>query len=250
MHLARATPLTPPRRRHPLGRLFAVLLAVDLMFVALHLVHLHTDRLPGVNFSIERDAGYAERFQYLQMLALASGLAWLALKWRQWGLAAWAGLFCYLVFDDALQLHERLGRRIAAMLGYPDALGLQAKDFGELSAALLVGLALLPPLIVGHALASPRARTVARDLCVLLAGLLAFGIGIDMLHSAMAHTVLNTPIALLEDGGEMLVMSIAVCYLAQWLLRPAANDVGFRPWCSLRLPTPPTGPATPPRRGW
>lgn len=250
MQLARATPLTSPRRRFSPGLLFALLLAADLVFVALHLVHLHTDRLPGVNFSIERDAGYAERFQYLQMLALAGGLAWLALKWREWGLAGWAGLFCYLVFDDALQLHERAGRRIAALLDYPDALGLQAKDFGEMSAALLVGVVLLPPLIAGHALARPRARALARDLCVLLAGLLAFGIGVDMLHSAMAQSALNTPIALLEDGGEMLVMSVAVCYLAQWLLRPAANDVGFRPWRSLRLPTRPAGPATPPRRGW
>jgi hypothetical protein len=245
MSIAGATHPRLAPRAQPLALLFAALVAVDLFFVALHLVHVQTDWLPGVNFSIERDIGYAERFQYLQMLSLAAGLSWLATRWREWTLAAWAGLFGYLVFDDALQLHERIGRRIAAYLDFPDALGLQAKDFGEMSAALLVGMVLLPPLIAGYFRAAPRTRAVARDLTVLLAALLTFGIGIDMLHSAAADTVLNTPIALVEDGGEMLVMSAGLCYLLQWLRAEAPGEVPFRPGRALAMLSRSTTSATP-----
>lgn len=213
----------------PLKRLLWTLLALDFAFMGVHLVHMHGTWLSGINFSIKRDGGYAERFQYLQLLALGTMLLWLFAHMRRLVLLLWAGLFVYLACDDALRLHERAGARIADAWAYPDALGLRARDWGELSAALAAGLVAVPLLVTAWRRAFGPARMIARDLSLLLAALLSCAIGVDMLQVAWADSWLGTPLVLLEDGGEMVVTSVAVYYVLQWAVAPRNQAVPFRP---------------------
>ncbi|MCM5681152.1 hypothetical protein M8A51_16620 [Schlegelella sp. S2-27] len=210
-------------------RLLWALLVFDFAFMGAHLVHTHGTWLSSVNFSIKRDGGYAERFQYLQLLALGTMLLWLFAHMRRLVLLLWAGLFLYLACDDALRLHERAGLHIAETLEYADALSLRARDWGELTVALAMSLVAGPLLIGAWHRATGPARLIARDLALLAAALLTCAIGVDMLQVVWTGSWLGTPLALLEDGGEMVVASTAVYYVLQWAVSPRATAVAFRP---------------------
>lgn len=201
------------------------LLTVDLFFVVLHLVHLHTPMLDADAFSIEFDRGYAEMFQYLKAAGICTLLAWLFLRHRAAVLFAWVGVYGYLLADDMLRVHERGGRRIAEWLNYPASFGLQPKDLGELTVAALVGAMVLPALLLGYWRATPKTRRIAEDLFLLLLALLFFGIGVDMVHAWVAHTPLNDWVGMIEDGGEMAALSATLAYLVQ-RVAPAAGAAG------------------------
>ena len=63
-------------------------------------------------------------------------------------LLAWSGFFGFLMLDDALQLHERIGLWLGRRLGLPAVGGLRPDDFGEILVAGTVGASLLLVLVL------------------------------------------------------------------------------------------------------
>jgi hypothetical protein len=180
-----------------------------MAFVLVHLVHTLSPFLSDHLFSIEQDRGYGEAFQYTKAYWIAIMLAVLGWRRREAIYGAWTLLYIYLLCDDAFQIHEQVGSAVARHLGYAPALGLRAKDLGELTVYGAVGLAFLV-LIVTMYLRSPRdARNASIDLAVLSGAIAFFGVPVDMLHSVVRRGVLG----LVEDGGEMVAMSAVVWYV-------------------------------------
>lgn len=200
------------------------LLAVDVVFVSLHFLHLKGFVIGDV-FSLERDRGYSEFFQYAKLLLIAVLLFSLLRKTKAAGYALWSLLFFYLLLDDAFSLHETLGGYVASSFAYVPAFGLRAQDFGELTVSFFVAVVFLVPIALLCRRGFDEFRQASKHLVVLLVALAFFGIFVDMLHVAIdMHWKITFLLGVVEDGGEMLVISLMACYV--FLLNDSDGDVG------------------------
>lgn len=194
----------------------ALLLAADGAFMLLYLVHASRLAAGDPRFSLEEDRGFAEVFQYVKLFWTAALLAALLLRTRILAYAPWSLLFGYLMLDDSVQIHERLGEWVATRFGFGAAMGLRPQDFGEwtVSAAVLCGFLVL--LGAAYARARPAAMRVSAPLFGLLLALVVVGVAFDALHVAL-RSLANTFLVLAEDGGEMIVVSVTCWYTyATW----------------------------------
>lgn len=188
------------------------LLLSDLAFIALHVV-ARTAEMTDRMYRLDHDGSYAEWFQYAKETAIVLGLAALASRIRAPLYGAWATLFAYLLLDDHLSLHERGGLLLAQALDLPAAIGLRPQDFGELGVSLAAGTLLLAAVLVAHRRAARLDRQVSSRLVVLLAVLVFFGVGVDMLH-IMFEQLPMKGLTVIEDGGEMVAMSLIATFVA------------------------------------
>lgn len=223
-----------PAVRTPLIVL-AVLIGLDLTFIGLHLVHAWTGLLPSSRWSIERDRGFAELLQYAKFAGVCLALGQVYLKTRMRSLFAWIAVFVVLLLDDSVRLHERAGLGLVAWLQIPGFGALRGRDIGELILASVAFVLVAPPLALGCLRGSPRSRALCADLAVLLAGLVACGIGVDVIHRLASASSLNLLAGVIEDGGEMLVLSLTCFYVMQWVSAHSLEDltVRFKPGARL-----------------
>ena len=203
-------------QREGLGQLGSFLLLLASADAAFILVHFLRDFPPFDSsrlFSVETDKGYAEIFQYVKIswITLLLGMLW----WRRRGgiFFAWMLLFAYLLCDDAMQLHEHGGSVVARTWGFDGALGLRAKDFGELAVTGAAGLAFLLLLLVMYRRSETAAREASRRLAFYLGIVVFFGVVVDMIHILSGNDGSAAILGAVEDGGEMVAVSI-VCWYA------------------------------------
>ena len=157
-----------------------------MVFVVMHIVIPRLGCDPFL-FSLQADLGLSETFQYVKEVWIVILLVMVAIGQRKWVYGSWACLFLYLLLDDSLQIHENLGVCLAEHFTLEPLLGLRARDFGEIAVSAF------------------------------------FGIFVDMLHVALPDV---PGLAVLEDGGEMVVMSLIVWYVfnLEWARSP--SEVG------------------------
>lgn len=208
-----------------------LLLTIDVVLVFLHFL-LVTPFFNNLLFNIENDSGYPEFYQYIKELWIALLLVLVLVKTRMLGLAVWALLFLYLLFDDALQLHERIGGHLVTQFGFTPLWGLRAQDFGELAVSAIAGSTLVVLLALFYFQGQAAFKQITRHLFLFLIAIAFFGIFIDMLHVALdVRWRITFLLGVLEDGGEMLVMSLIAWYV--FLLHLRNGDIGI----TLRPPT-------------
>ncbi|WP_165244088.1 hypothetical protein [Paludisphaera soli] len=187
------------------------LILADLVVIAMHIVQWATHFAPR-GFSLGDDRGFGERFQYAKLLALVALLALLHRR-QQWPIhAALVLVFGYLLVDDALMIHERLGEHLAERYALSPAFGLRAVDFGELIVSAVAGSVLLAQLGLAYWFGGSEERVVGRNFIGLLLLLAFCGVGFDMLHIMLR--AFDSTMEILEDGGEMIAVSLMVAYAA------------------------------------
>lgn len=190
------------------------LVLIDGLFMGFHALHVWSPWLKSGSFSIELDGGRAEQFQYIKQIWLcaALGLLWIVTRGRSF--LVWALFFFFLLLDDALQLHETLGVKISAALDLGPAFGLRPDDFGELIFAGAVGGSLLLFVAYIMRVGSDQARQLSADLMCFVGALAVFGVLIDTLHTItyFRWPAIAPALALIEDGGEMIVVSCIAAY--------------------------------------
>lgn len=194
-------------------RLFFLLLVTDISFMILHIIYAYTDLTPNKYFSIELDRGYAEIFQYIKTYWIAILLCVLALRLRSILYFIWSGLFFYLLLDDYFQIHENVGLIISNKLAFTSWLNLRGQDFGELAVSAGIGLVFLIGIGTAYYFGDRVSRQISRYLIKMLCALAVCGIIVDMLHVAIGSPSLDPLFALLEDGGELVVMSVIACFI-------------------------------------
>ncbi|MGH8002251.1 MAG: hypothetical protein ACREPR_23185 [Brasilonema sp.] len=121
-------------------------------------------------------------------------------------------LFFYLLLDDSLQIHEKLGDFISYKLNFSSWLNLRPQDFGELTVSILVSLFFLIFISITYYFSDRFSRKTSKYLMMALFALALFGIVVDMVHIAVKSPSLYTLLGLIEDGGEQVVMSAIVSY--------------------------------------
>ncbi|HXH83288.1 MAG TPA: hypothetical protein VNN07_10200 [Candidatus Tectomicrobia bacterium] len=220
--------------------LLLLLLAADAAFVAVHLVHTYTPALPGAYNSLAQDRGHAEHFQYVKLYWLVILFAVLAVRERALPHAGWGALFAALLLDDALMVHERLGAAMADALALPSAGGLRPGDLGQ-AIVYFAAVALLVTLLLpaSRRAAGSPAAALSGALLPMLGAFVAFGVLVDLAGTALRGSALEGPLVMLEDGGEMVAVSLilgVVFRAAQpsWRAARAADAVARRDGAAAR----------------
>jgi hypothetical protein len=214
--------------------LLILLATTDLVFILIHSMHVWSSSLSGPHFSLESDNGLAALYQYIKQVWLLACLGLAFLQTRARAFIGWTMLFAFLLLDDLLQFHERFGELIAARLNYPAVLGLRPTDLGELTAAAAIGSVALALAAHTFRRGDRRARWLAADLLCLLAALAFFGVFADMLHTILyfKSPAIAPVFAMIEDGGEMLVVSAMTAYAFDITSSGGRLRIGVWAWVS------------------
>jgi hypothetical protein len=218
----------------PAATLLLLLVAADITFIALHLVNVETGWFHGVPLSLEADGGLPETYQYIKIFWIVLCLASTFWRTRVRLYGYWALVFAFLLVDDAGQIHERVGAWLGRSYAVPVAFGLRPNDIGELTFAVVVGLAMLA--LVGFASwrVGEQARRVSRDILCLVLVLAFIGVPVDTLHviAYFQRSLLAQVLLVVEDGGEMLVMSALMAYAFH--LASHRGHTRFDLWASVK----------------
>jgi hypothetical protein len=196
----------------------AALIVADLAVIALHMLHEYLPRrvfeldLFGRGFYVDTEGGFGECFQYAKLGVTAGLLLLIYARRRAPSYLALAVVFAYLLLDDAFQIHEFVGLHLVSRLGLAGLVGARPQDSGELIVMAATGSVLLAQLALAYRASGTEDRRPVPVYLALLILLAFFGVFVDMLHMALRGIV--TGLALVEDGGEMLVVSLIVAYTA------------------------------------
>jgi hypothetical protein len=197
-------------------KILALLLCLDSCLILLHLGHVFFSFPGSTFFDIGRDWTLGELFQYFKEAWLAFLLLWLCVNLDSRFYGAWSLFFLYLLFDDALMVREWVGNQMGSRLVFEPPFGLRANDVGEM-VALAVPAMLLIFIALRHYQNDQRTQAFSRRLVPWLVLLGSCGIVADMIHVLVKdHVVLDLTLELIEDGGEMIVMSFLVWQVVEW----------------------------------
>lgn len=195
------------------------MLATDAAFISAHLLHDLTDvAFNDHQFNLGRDRGYGEIFQYIKEYWIALVMGLLAFRRRSALYLVWAVLFGYLLLDDSMEIHETAGALIQDTLPFGSDLPRDGKDLGELVASIVAGVLFLLGGAAAYRFADQKARTASHYLLFLLGLLAFFGVIVDVLHGMLYYgpivigSIVNSIFVVVEDGGEMVVMSCIVLF--------------------------------------
>lgn len=194
-------------------KLLLLLLLADVAFIILHILYRYTDLLPDSLYSLSRDRGYAEFFQYTKELWIALLLLVVGIQQRRGLLVSFSLLFVYFLIDDSFELHEGMGNFLAEFFNFQPAFGLRAVDFGELLVSALFGLLFLGSITLFYFLSDRPVRKIAHHLIGLILLIAAFGILLDMLEVMTANPATSRLLTIVEEGGEMVVMSVITWFV-------------------------------------
>lgn len=197
--------------------LCGALVAIDLLFVAVHAGHaigisLYNDDVPvlGWRWDIGEDLSYPEFFGYLKMAVIVALLLSIPRGRKRPVYLALGAIFAFALLDDALQLHERIGYRLAHALALPALGGLRPVDLGELIVWAAVGVTLLAAAIAALVRSPPDDRSNGLLLLAAFGVLLAFAVGADMAHIILMDSFRYADLlfTVIEDGGEQITLSL------------------------------------------
>ena len=203
-------------------RLFLLLVGTDALLIVLGILHVYAGVFAAEAFSIEKERGFGESFQYLKELWICLLLCALGWKARSRLHLSFALLFAYFLADDTYRLHERLGAALARFSGLSTVLGMRAAGLGEIVVlALCTGL-IFAAILRCYLRTPPAQRAWARKLTARIAVLALFGVVIDGVHINITNPAWDAPLGILEDGGELVVMTVILAFVFR--LRPSVVE--------------------------
>jgi len=210
----------PPK---PSGRLPAVraaaallagLLALDCVLIVVYWLlrgELMASRSPAGGYPLEpldfeSPASLPSLLQYAQLLGAVALFIWAYRAERTRARLAAAAIVGLILLDDALELHEAFGRRVAADWDLPALLGLRPRDAGALIFAAALGAAILAAALWALRRASAADRRLLRRVLALVGLMAFFAIVVDSIHVLLPPKTTPTFFfATVEDGGELVV---------------------------------------------
>jgi hypothetical protein len=201
----------PGRSRHrAIVALFllidAILLAAFLRWAYVEHYHITSSVMFGdLRYSMV-DGSLVELFGYFKETVIVLLLGAAFFYRRKLVYAGFALLFLMTLLDDSLSLHERLGHwvsRLPPLLGVP-------QDISEIMVFALLGLVPLILVAIGYLHCYGRDRRNAEALGLGFGALLFCAEVMDFIHGKVveAYGKGDTVFSLLEDGGELLSMTL------------------------------------------
>lgn len=198
---------------NPAGLLLILLLVTDIFLIAIHVLFYNYANGGGGYFLIYREQGLGESFQSIKLIWVTFMFILVAMSTRQLSYLVWATTFGYLGIDDGMTVHEILGEQLALRWAIGPMFGLRPADIGELVYLASVGTILLFLLSIAWWRGSATFRERSKFLVALSALLVIVGIGVDVVHAMLYEVpVLDELFGIIENGGEMLIVSVLVWY--------------------------------------
>lgn len=220
------------------GTPFMALLAADVAIILLN-VTLQTmsfldviDKVPKV-FQVSGDYSVGSFYNFAKWFVIAVIFFQIWRRDRQPIFAVLAGIHLYLFLDDSLEVHEHIGKLLARVFDLPAVYGLRPNDLGELLNWGGVGIAVVLALIFGFLRSSSHARIFSCAFILLFVVLAFFGIFLDAVHiltrqfAGLFGDFAEFLLAILEDGGEMVVASGMVAFALSYYRSPTKPAVGI-----------------------
>lgn len=211
-----------------LGIFLLLLVSADAAFVVVHFIRHYPPFYSDYLYSLETERGFAEVYQYVKTYWIVIMLAVVWWRAREGVYLAWMTLFTYLLCDDSLQIHERGGLAIAQFWGLQDALGLRSRDLGELVVTGAFGIILLLFIVAMHWRSAPDTQRASSKLMYYLGIIVFFGVFVDQLHSLVRGTGGYAILGVVEDGGEMLAVSVVCWYVLNLVENPGNASASLR----------------------
>ncbi len=218
-HLEKGNNLVLKNRRNSTIFLVA-LLTLDVILIGLHFLHrlayrgiLESAFLSNTIFSMSEEAKLPDLYQYLKQLAIVLLLVYVARN-KNRIFIIWAAIFGYLLIDDVVQIHETIGHVLGKIMpqigiGIIDPSEVAQEGFLILLALVLFGVSLL---VIWRS--QGEARQISIYLMALLALAAFFGVGVDIIQSFVMDIFgISGIVKIVEDGGEMLIISIILWYV-------------------------------------
>ena len=213
-----------------------LLIGIDILFLTLHVGSAlgYLD----ISFSVARSFGYGEIFQYLKFGLLAIALAYLAYQWQSTLLGCWSVLFLFLLIDDSVEIHEHAGASLAQLIGPLTTINPEILlSLAEAAILLSMGVMLIIPVLILHFQQGRHSltRLISQDIVLLMVIMAFFSIVVDFFHGfATPKSMLRGALTLVEEGGEMISISLITWYVAY----VAKNHTAIRHKAlSLTIPT-------------
>lgn len=195
--------------------ILGLLVLIDVIFFALHIVAVRTNLPSWELFRIDVDDAYAEKYQYLKWAAISLLFLGLSYFYKFKGYMVWALIFFYLLCDDIFQIHENLGNDLANRMFPHPPFGFRPHDVGEVCIAAIIGIVFLVMGGAAYRLGDNRFRRLSIHMLVLILLLAFFGVVMDAVHAVLGGMSwrIDVVLASIEDGGEMASASLMCSYL-------------------------------------
>ena len=199
-----------------LSGLLILLWATTATFIAVHLSNFFAGMPSSPLFDLGRERGYGEVF-FQMLTGWAIVLLLITAVRRRAGIfLIWAATAAYLLIDDYFVIHEHIGGWFALNARL-------SAHLGELLWLAGIGAIVILAIAVAYRFARPDIRPITITIATLFAALAFFGVAVDAIHAPFRGVpVVDSLFTALEDGGEMIAMSLMVVYLVS-LAFPAAE---------------------------
>lgn len=204
-------------------------IAVDLLWLGLFLASFAAkylgfiDRVPTL-LHIEHHMSLGSFWIYFKFLSCAALLWASANRSGQPLFRSLAVIFFILAIEDALELHERIGPYIIEIFNVQPYFGIAVTNWDDPIAFGGLGLICLALAIHGYRRSSARARQIGWNFLKLIVLLACFGVLADFVSALLLglegsmRRFIHIVMSLVEDGGEMIVVSLITVY-AIYVLR-------------------------------
>ncbi len=202
------------RQRHDAHVLLMVMLAID---VALILAHAFQARLPFLRpglFDIDAQFSLSSLMIFAQFAAMVLFLSEIKYNRRDRAFDFWKYLFLYILADDIFEISEHAGEILGELFSFETLFGLTPADYGKFAFAIGGGLAV--SAFLGYLLrrSSREFVTVSFAIFVMLSCFAFFAVVFDIIHAIFDKDPrMGFAFAILEEGGEMIVLSFLTAYL-------------------------------------
>jgi hypothetical protein len=162
-------------------------------------------------FLITSDHGYPELFNYMQLAVAAWLLFQVFVRTRQAIYVSLSMIFLLALGEDALRLHEQVGT-YALIIDLPAPSFLGAQHFGELLEWFVVGALSVGALVYGFSVSAAEDRKIGIIFVIILVILGFLAALVDALQIVLSERIfgLDFLLELIEDGGEMLMIALAL----------------------------------------
>lgn len=210
---------------HSASLLLLLLLSADLIFIVLHIANA----IVGINaslYDIGGNGSYAETHQFVKLLWIMILFAYVLKSTKRVGYGAWILIFLCFLIVKSLNMHQIIGALVAGKFSpyLSQFISLQPRHFGELAVLAIAGAFLSVIMIWAYLRSSTSFREVSKDMLVLMTGFVFFGIFLDLFAAIRVGPLVKFGLRTLEDGGEMVMVSLMLWYVFLLALRKEKLD--------------------------
>ncbi|MDQ3070905.1 MAG: hypothetical protein M3R55_14400 [Acidobacteriota bacterium] len=179
--------------------------------------------LSHLSFLVTEESGFGEIFQYGKTAVGVLLLTILSARRASLSALIWALVLLLVLLDDSLELHERGGVYLAGALGLESIGALRGNHLGELIAFAGLAVCCMIAVGVGWRYGDREDRRLTRTLLMWFGALAFCAVVLDAVSSFTRRSRFGGGVAALENGGEMIVMSLLVISVWARLRRDAVG---------------------------